>query len=502
MGIIRRQSGEINEIRTNEEAKMSPIFYSQLITPNNGIGRKSFSFKSIFILQLVVILSMLLSGVSYVLAADHCVRASATGRGDGSSWTDAYTSLPASLVRGDTYYISAGLYPPYIIDDTVDGDKYITIKKATSTAHGTDTGWLDEYGDGVAEWTGTGYLIEIRTDYIIFDGVTGGGPRSWSSGHGFKLYSTANIIPVINLGNRSGSTPHSGASHIMVSHCELYNTQEPVTAGWGQGITATIGTFYSDITISYCYIHNIGGPHIKVINTDGIEIAYNYIAYNASSTTAHGVGIRFDYTKNATIRYNVLYHIWGTGNMGYYDGSVDDGKNFDIYGNVFMSADDVSSSTNNNGVIYSNSASVNYLSDWNIHNNTFYNWSSPKMIFFGGVEGYSELHAYNNLFYDIAGDVQISSNIVHDFSVMKPQTIKSETYIQEYTSTIPFNNPSTKDFSLKLPTESGKTLPSPYNVDMYGNIRGADGVWDRGAIEVTGEFTLEIPGSPSKLMTK
>src|SRR5436190_1969116 len=33
------------------------------------------------------------------------------------------------------------------------------------------------------------------------------------------------------------------------------------------------------------------------------------------------------------------------------------------------------------------------------------------------------------------------------------------------------------------PTTAGVTLPSPFNVDMDGNTRGLDGLWDRGALE-------------------
>ena len=38
----------------------------------------------------------------------HYVRAGATGLNNGSDWNNAWTSLPATLVRGDTYYIADG----------------------------------------------------------------------------------------------------------------------------------------------------------------------------------------------------------------------------------------------------------------------------------------------------------------------------------------------------------------------------------------------------------
>jgi len=39
------------------------------------------------------------------------------------------------------------------------------------------------------------------------------------------------------------------------------------------------------------------------------------------------------------------------------------------------------------------------------------------------------------------------------------------------------------DFHLRAPTEAGRTLESPFDVDPDGQRRGADGVWDRGLDE-------------------
>ena len=47
---------------------------------------------------------------------------------------------------------------------------------------------------------------------------------------------------------------------------------------------------------------------------------------------------------------------------------------------------------------------------------------------------------------------------------------------------------------------NGYSLPSLYNTDMDGNVRGADGVWDIGAYEyVSGSDDTTFPGEPSGL---
>ena len=67
-------------------------------------------------------------------AASKYVREAAAGAGTGADWTDAYTALPATLTRGDTYYIADGAYAAYTFDDAISGTTLITIKKATVTS--------------------------------------------------------------------------------------------------------------------------------------------------------------------------------------------------------------------------------------------------------------------------------------------------------------------------------------------------------------------------------
>ena len=47
----------------------------------------------------------------------------------------------------------------------------------------------------------------------------------------------------------------------------------------------------------------------------------------------------------------------------------------------------------------------------------------------------------------------------------------------------PFVNSAGGDYHLKIRTDTGKVLPSPYDIDKDGNTRGLDGVWDRGVYQ-------------------
>lgn len=73
------------------------------------------------------------------------IRAGATGKNDGSDWTNAWTDLPETLERGAIYYIAAGTYGPHLFDDEEVGEQVITIKKATIDDHGIDQSWENSY---------------------------------------------------------------------------------------------------------------------------------------------------------------------------------------------------------------------------------------------------------------------------------------------------------------------------------------------------------------------
>jgi hypothetical protein len=85
----------------------------------------------------------------------------------------------------------------------------------------------------------------------------------------------------------------------------------------------------------------------------------------------------------------------------------------------------------------------------------------------------SSTHDYNSFY---------SMTDWETFQDLAPGLASSEPNGQLFTSS-PFTSYSTGNLMLRAATSTGKTLQSPYNVDMLGNIRGADGVWDRGAFE-------------------
>lgn len=115
--------------------------------------------------------TILFLGTVSAEAANHYIRDGATGSAPCSDWTTASAcdTLPATLIRGDTYYVADGTYPGREFNTTASGSTFITIKKATVSDHGTGTGWDNTYGNGQATFAGQ---IRFTTSNWVFDGAT------------------------------------------------------------------------------------------------------------------------------------------------------------------------------------------------------------------------------------------------------------------------------------------------------------------------------------------
>ncbi len=269
----------------------------------------------------VILLLSVLAIPSLSLAANHYVRAGATGRADGSDWTNAYTALPATLIRGDTYYVADGNYSSYVFDDSASGTTLITIKKATIADHGTDIGWNNTFGDGQAVFSPD---IEFTTSNWLIDGQTRTDRRS---GHGFKINNSPAVARTLLL---------TGAvSNITLRYVEV--------AGDGSNSGNCFRQFYSigsasNITIEYSYFHDSSNVHILSAEMNNVLIQRTTFARNHSDAGYHGETMADQGSNNVVFRYNFFEGIEGTGvivvlNRGGANLSAD---NWEIYGNIFM----------------------------------------------------------------------------------------------------------------------------------------------------------------------
>lgn len=406
-------------------------------------------------------------------SAERYVRQGATGDGSGTSWTNAYSSLPNTLVRGDTYYVADGSYSSYVFDDPASGSTPITIKKCTPAQHGTETGYSAAYCDGqasIGEWT-------LGADFLVIDGSKRN-ESNWADGAAYGFRVNGGII---------GSTAVTSgvcASNITVKYVNIGGPESGNTYTGNEADYSFKIAGFTEIctnwTLSRNYSHN---THIDyhINGADGGTIEYSYIRHGFGKESIRGQ-IRM---SNYTIRHNVFKDSC-QGNPGdptggactapiaLFDGSS--WANTKIYGNVFY---------------YTNNSSV-----------------QDAILAVGGLEDppVSGVEIYNNTFAGfkqgnlsilVRGSGTCRNNLSYDM-VRAPAYSCSTQNNNASAAQNPFVGYTSGDFRLSRATGAGAVLPAPYNVDALGNTRGADGTWDLGALEFGGT-QVPIPNPPTAL---
>jgi hypothetical protein len=377
--------------------------------------------------------------------------------GSGSSWSDAYSNLPATLVRGATYYFADGSYGGRDFDTP--GTATITFKKARSYDHGTDVGWQSSYGDGQAIFT----YITLRTNNYVFDG-NGRNESNWADGSSYGFRITWWV-----KSNSSWFAEGTCSDNIVLKYCDIggaySDTYSPdveneIILGYGAGDICNNWTIQRNI------LHNANtlGQMNGVTNWTW---EYNHIENNWGKTCLRGQNT----ATNVTIRYNMFKNTCRsdgatescTAEIGFYT-NFSEPPNFDgakIYGNVFWTWGHVDQS--NNGTI-------NAMADAKVYNNTIATVRSGTIGF--RLHSTAGSVAQNNIIYN-AGSALIECS---------GETCDNNT---TYTSNPPFVNMAGANVRLTQAV-SGISLDAAYNRDLDGNTRGEDGVWDRGAFEFGG----------------
>lgn len=431
---------------------------------------------------ICILASLLITAgtVFLITAAEHYIRADATGDNSGSDWVNAFTDLPDTLVRGDIYYLADGEYCPngYQFDDDADG-KTIAIKKATESEHGTETGWNSAYGDGQAIFTS---MLSFKTSNWIFDGMVGSGPDSTS--YGFKIEQNDEL----GVDHYLIKAPHSGdIDSIQISHCSMTMKGKEYEDGLYGQICLYVGG--DDPTDHYIISHNyMAFAHTCLVlyNSSNTIVENNYFSTNWSSPEAHGQLVAPGWDSDDVIFRNNVFLYPGVFVFG---GHVAGSERWKVYNNIVIG----DGSKVNAGFANATSADTNIILKSEFHHNTFYNLDFGRgAIFIGYLSGdvaEDRSTAYNNIFYKVKdvhsgmnytpGSLIYENNAYYDcWGIFNPG---STSIVAD--SIDPFVNSSQFNFRLKEPIVTDKVLPPPYDVDFYSNIRGEDGNWDVGAIE-------------------
>ena len=427
------------------------------------------------------------------LGTAHYVRAGATGAGSGTDWTNAYPSLPASLVRGDTYYVAAGSYGDLTLKDS--GTTVTTILHPTTASHGTDTGWNDAYA-GQAVWTS---ITFNQSDYVI-DGATGGGPGSWGTGFGFKVQMPTSSGQSHAIGYGGSGT----MSNITLRHIDIQGRGRAYTGGDTDLIYLL--SPYSNFTISYSYLHDTDRTMMLTWPSSGtgMTIEYSYFARNGVAEHREAWSLGPD--SNVIVRYNIFEDIFGTGVLAAVN-NTGTASNWQVYGNVMYWTGNYTDGIINTGLIVMGCAPpsfCNQASGWQFYNNDIVNLVGGSFTAALELEGTTtNVVCEDNIWYKNntssgPGPTGCGQATTADYNWFYGNSQNSTRGSHDVVGTAnPFVNWQGGDWHLTTEIP-GLIMAAPDIADALGNGLGTDGIWDRGAYQGT-SVSATKPAPPQAL---
>jgi hypothetical protein len=471
-----RVRGASSDSDTASRTKWQTAFQRAIchaVTGRIGWPMITFSFSKFRALILAV---LFVSPLAAHAQTTYYIREGASGANNGADWTNAFSSLPETLVRGAIYYIADGNYGAYIFDDPVSGTQIITFKKAIASDHGTNVGWSPSYGDGQASF---GHLT-IRTSYYTIDGQVRN-ESNWGddTAYGFDIRDPGRI----NI--------EKDGSHLRLQYIDVgapLGSKWPVAKGRAINTSPDPKGLYpwrTDLYFGHMHMHNFGG---NVMWACG-EVTFEYclIQQTFGKNT-----IRHERGHNWIIRYNKFINCGiletspepQTATIGIFNhrGGKVQSDNFAVYGNVFARTAPYPATEHANALIL-----ASRVANWKFYNNTIArtdgNWC-------GGIEikGTNNLMR-NNLWYWMgdydgqwgglisSGECNVDASWVY-YKNAKPARLGYDGDNLRGTNYIgtedPFVNEAGLDYRLKAsiagvsPIDRAVDLGAPYNVDANG----------------------------------
>jgi hypothetical protein len=489
-----------------------------------------------------LVTACLLVLMSQTPAAAQCLVVTPSGSGNksGSDWGNALAGLPATLVRGYTYFLADGTYSAYTFNTPASGSTPIAVTKATASSHCTDTGWnASTMGSSQAVFAGTPYgnNFLIGSSYLVLDGQFGAGEGAVP--YGIKIDDSNNSTQCGSSGAsfcRDLAMGYAGpVTGITVQYVEIagactyknLNTNPQACDTFTDSVPEYgiyIAGSSTNINLNHLFVHHVGPDFVQLVGASGVYIGNNFFYVSNSTPINHGQGIEIDgSTNNVTVAFNSFHDCEGTSIIA----SVNSGTGYTmnswaIYGNWIWYT--LNNYNNRRGVgdgLFGCVNGGNNCANIQIFNNTMANMKgtitaardgSPTsvggnngVLYLSGATGSASV--VNNLWYGNAGaltfappatwteDYNSSINGVGTSSLAGPHDVTVASGAGD-----PFVNGAAGDF--RLSGDSGTGLPggmalsAPYNVDAYNTARGSNGHWDIGAFQYTGSSAVQ-PNPPA-----
>ncbi|MGD1082667.1 MAG: hypothetical protein ABR881_30500 [Candidatus Sulfotelmatobacter sp.] len=377
-----------------------------------------------------ILLLFLLAFTGVSVAANHYVWCGATGSATGADFTNAYADLPASLVRGDTYYIAGSAscsYGAHTFNDALSGTSVISILHATASANSGVAGWQASFGTTPAEWlTSQAYrgwtvLWIIQQGYYTFDGELGttGTTEPTSGTFGLYLHKTGDgVVPVYLDGSTNGAVLYN----ITLNHAEIdgspMNVGNLVNGANGLMTVQSSGLqSVSGLSLHEVYMHDMETGFLQMHAPANLTVDHSWFSRLMYTASAHGNGVAINpydggySASNLTFSNDTWEDVCGTSVITVMTGTI---SGLVIYGNTFFQTTNTEifpgatnpSFCNGDGQIGdlgvgngSSNSGGGLTTSATIYNNTFYSGSTSggSGVFFTNTNS-TNIVQTNNLF--------------------------------------------------------------------------------------------------------
>jgi len=461
--------------------------------------------------KFLVLSALLLFSAVGTLAVGNCdglnscyVRAAAGGTGTGASWTNACTdftgacALNTTAARGTTYWVATGSYSSLSVSAADTGTTPITINGVTTSSHGSAGDWNNAFA-GQAVFSGQS---SITTDYVSINGQTRG--SDWQSGYTIKFTLNGQASTGFVIG-RSGS---STLTNWTLDYVEIEGSHAVGDAYASNGFQCY--PTCNNIRIAHSWLHHVGVDIVSMGygGNSGSPHTYEYdwFAYAGYSRLSGGHFQAIDDTgSNVTVRYSLFQNIINSGVLTDASGGTPTFSNRYFYGNIVFwdaaFASDLSATFGGNGIVgffgetFSGTAAFynNTIVGFNL-TNTRTCVISPGFNFPAIIQNNLWEHTTNCNPSQIGDYATLGAGSGTSGSGSNTQTATSTEFLSNWSAF------SIAGFGLSSNTNAGNTLSSPYNADMLGVTRGANGTWNRGALQIPSASSSQPPAAPQSLL--
>jgi hypothetical protein len=383
------------------------------------------------------------------VAASHYVWCGASGAATGADFTNAYTDLPASLTRNDTYYVAGSAscaYGYHTFNDAESSTNLISITKVTSAQSGI-AGYSSAMATNPAKWNtatahggGCGVSVWIiEQGYYTFEGVYGivGTTEPTTGSFGFDVAYPGDCVSGIFI---DGGANSKVINNITINHTEIdggpINIGNVSSGSYGLLALPKSGlASVSGFAMSNVYEHDWEVTFLQLHSPTNITVDHSWFARIMFTGGAHGNGVAInpavsEVASNLTFSNDTWEDACGTSVITFMNGTI---GTVAIYGNTFFQSTNTTIFPGGTTPVFCNAdGTIGDLGPGNavttgvnIYNNTFYNNSTVGR---GGVFFFNTLSTNivqtNNLFFNTqyiylttgeSGDSESYNTVINQF---------------------------------------------------------------------------------------